>query len=298
MEINCCAKKEFNNMRTNTFTVNLQRHDSETDKKILIGKLCADIRNESLNIQPFFLLSAAFKVLDECTQEFVKNSLDAVATQMQFNFLSKENNQIEINIIDNGIKKIPNKKLGQYDWRQALFEDSTKKNSEEEQLGGRNLGLAIITHFLEKKGDGYLSLHQNVGGNGATVALTSSSDDCSEMHVMVDGENYIHQMTYDLLSESAQRFSEEEIELIKAKHQYPEGYCPPDECEEIAMMLPASPVSRRSALTGSTTEDTLGRISAIFGGIHSLFPSRENLSALDESISLRKPRSTTATPMF
>lgn len=153
--------------------------------------------------------SAAGKVFDQLLDEFLKNSTDAEADFLDFS-VAVENNIITIQINDDGKKEIPTDKLGRYDWRKALLEKSQK--SPKNQLGGRNLGLAIAAHFLETQGQGELHLTKNPNGNGAAVILKSSNKNLGDLDVMPEGLNYARMMINVLKKEGANPTLIEELE--------------------------------------------------------------------------------------
>lgn len=158
--------------------------------------------------------SAAGKVFEQLLDEFLKNSTDAEADFLDFS-VAVENNIITIQISDDGKKEIPRDKLGRYDWKKALQNKSQK--SPENQLGGKNLGLAIAAHFLETQGQGALHLMQNPAKNhGATVILTSSNKNLGDLYIMPENFNYVHRMINDL---EGMGTNPEEIDRLRIQHQ-------------------------------------------------------------------------------
>lgn len=136
-----------------------------------------DFSDESVDGRKIFQTNAA-AVLLHWLNEFVKNSLDARATKMEFKFaINSEHQQVEISIIDNGQKTIPTDKIGIYNIAKAFSEDSEKKH-DATTTGGKHRGLAYAAFDLEaeQKTPGNLKLLQNFRQNGATVILTSSSE--------------------------------------------------------------------------------------------------------------------------
>lgn len=160
-------------------------------------------------VSDIIAFSAAGKVFEQMLDEFLKNSADAGANFIDFS-VAVESNIVIIQINDDGKKEIPTDKLGRHDWKKALQAKSQK--SPKNQLGGRNLGLAIAAHFLETQGQGELHLTNHPNGNGAIVILKSSNQNLGDLDVMPEGLNYARMMIHDLKKEGADPTLIEELE--------------------------------------------------------------------------------------
>lgn len=142
----------------------------KTDMQIAVDYLC--------RTSPIIMSTAAGKVLaSEAFFEFVKNSLDAGATQLELSIIASESD-VNITISDNGKKPIPENKQGKYSWSNAFGQSSQKKIDRENSsikkpiLGGQNIGLAITDYYLERY-NGELFLIANPDKPGATILLSS-----------------------------------------------------------------------------------------------------------------------------
>lgn len=219
-----CAAMGFANRKAVAHTMLAAAFQFASDDKALARAKIHDgiqknFKNTTSNI---IQLSAAGKAFYQMLDEFLKNSIDAGATEIAFNY-SNNDGQIAIHIVDNGTMEISPKKLGYYNWRQALLSNSAKNDSS--QMGGANLGLAIIAYWLEKNGQGALSLNKkSADEKGAVVTLTSLCATRGDIDVMPEGLNLKHEMIYDFITQSS-TVSKEEIEAVKTRHpDFPENY--------------------------------------------------------------------------
>lgn len=159
--------------------------------------------------------SAVGQLFDRQLHEFVKNSVDAKATQMTFT-LSVTEGSAHITIADNGTTTIPEGKLGKYNWRATVLEKSDK--AESGQLGGCNLGLATAANFLETMSEGELQLTQGPEG-GAVITLTSSIKPCDIDRFSF--ANYVLEIIHDLVKAGCEG---PKLVALKEKYHYPEDF--------------------------------------------------------------------------
>lgn len=147
---------------------------------------------------PMIKETAGFIVFRDSLYEFLKNSVDAKATYVHLAIrFNQDKTQCVFVIKDNGALKIPQEKIGKYDIKQALFTLSNKKAAHSPCLGGHQIGLAMAAHFVEKYGNGWLTLSP-CGKIGAVISIYSSTDASPRQRMQHTGENYAHTIIADI----------------------------------------------------------------------------------------------------
>ena len=147
--------------------------------------------------------TAAYILLMDWLFEFYKNMVVAGASEFTVVFsVSVDGSSLYIQINDNGLSPIQKNQLGSYNLYQAILTAAGKIESMRRtqknlaSLSGKNMGLAIATHFLRTYGKGDLELYQRCDRPGlvlGTIVQCSSSMDPSERdHVLIPGENTAH----------------------------------------------------------------------------------------------------------
>lgn len=195
------------------------RHELLNQREAKLEIICNSIRhnlNEFLERNKMIQSSVSGLLLDRLLHEFVKNSVDARATEMTFALVINDHGKVQITIEDNGTISIPPTKIGKYDWREAVLSDSIKVNTN--QLGGCNLGLAFGANMAEILGEGALELTQRNEGGARTAFTTSTKEYDFDRFSFA---NYACEMIHDLVKENC---SDPRLAAAKVKYSYLEDF--------------------------------------------------------------------------
>lgn len=182
--------------------------DYQSNPEFYRSDFVFSVSNKLAELEDVYAQSAAGRVFTSQLNEFLKNIIDAGGDRAEFSFEINTQGDVEIRIKDNGTKPLSTEKQGTYDWRETLFSKSEKRDvSRSEVLGGRNLGVAAGAFFLDAKAkNGRLSLLQNTDGNGVTVVITSSQENCSHLVVQEQGENIRSTMIHYAINDESLYF--------------------------------------------------------------------------------------------
>jgi hypothetical protein len=158
------------------------------------------------NLSDEMKMTAAYHAFERSWVEFINNSHDAGATRVKVQIFQNDN-EIAIQLKDNGRGLPKEKETTQYDWKKALQTISSKAD-EAKATGikscGQHLALSTTAYVLERQG-GRLGISNNTGASGAQVTLISSLTPC-DSHDFLEpqpgkGKNILDEMFHIIIEQ-------------------------------------------------------------------------------------------------
>lgn len=245
-------------MRSRSFRYEKLLEDPEANRAIWATNIQKYLKEEGETLK-----TAAGKVADQMLDEFLKNTIDANGTEITIS-IEKTEQAVRITLTDNGTIALGSGAQTQYSWREALKNNSQKKD----KLGGAGLGLAISAHFLETQGEGKLSLLPNVDNSkpGARVILESNLKDIGDIDVRPENLNYAHMMVREY--EKQENADRDLAEQLLTKFPLKQGETATRAGNQIPSPKPSGDGKKEgpASSTDSVSANSTAKSSAFFGG--------------------------------